>query len=264
MSSNPIRAAGLVIALAMILAACTGGPVPNPPSTDFPDPTPNGPTRPAAPNAAGPENLDSIDIAVQRDDGGADGVVVTFNKTSRTAADEKPAAPRRFVTLFDRTIQFNSEVFPTCERTVLEVQGTEGCPQGSQVGRGRVDIYPQGSAEIAVFNAPRNPDGTPGILITVPATRSVNANTLERVVAPYDADFGYALDEITPPSTVPPGERTGIAAFHMVLGATLRIGDQVHSFVRSSAPPNTSLRFGQWSEFVTGQVARPTNQAPRP
>ena len=251
-----LASASVAIAISACSTSTTG-------SAAFPDPTPGGPVRPAEAFVAGPENLDALDVSVRPDGGLPDGVVLGYDKTSRTAGGEKPAAPRRYVFLFDRSVTFHPEAFPTCARATLESQGAAGCPAGSQVGSGRSDNYPSGSADVAVFNTVY-PNGTRGVLITVPAAGVILENTFEPVGEVYRAEFAHASDEIVPPSATPPGQRGATTRVQVSFGATHREGDRVHSFVRSAARPGDPMRFALWSEFVTGQVIRPTDETPRP
>ena len=237
-----------------------------PPTTGpraFPDPAPQGAVRAAEPDVPGPENLDLIEASAQPDGGGADGIEVVFDRTSRTATGEKPAAPRRFVFLFDQSVSFHPEVFPVCERAVIASRGFAGCPEGSRIGGGHADTFPGRTAELAVFNT-RYADGARGMLITVPATGAIFENTFEPLVEPYRGVYRVGSDEILPTSPVPPGERAASSRFRVTFGATRRDGDQVHSFVRSNAAPGTPLRFGYWGEFVTGQVVQIEDEVARP
>jgi hypothetical protein len=229
----------------------------------FPDPAPAGPVRPNEAFVQGPDNIDTIDVSVEADGGTPDGIRITFDKVSRTATGEKPSAAHRYVFLFDRTVEFTPEAFPTCERAVLESQGVGGCPEGSQVGSGRLDNYPSGSVDVAVFNT-RYANGLRGVLITVPTAGIVLENTFEPVTEAYLGKFAYSSDEILPPNTTPPAERSGAIRFQVTFGATRRDGDRVYSFARSTAAPGTPLQFAQWSQFVTGQVIQPEDAAPRP
>jgi hypothetical protein len=248
---------------AAISPSSSGAAPPTPGRLAFPDAAPQGAVRAAEPDASGPENLDLVESSVRPDGGGADGIEVVFDRTSRTATGEKPAAPRRFVFLFDQSVSFHPEVFPVCEQAVIASRGFAGCPEGSRVGGGQVDTFPGRTAELAVFNT-GYADGARGVLITVPATGAIFENTFEPLVEPYRGVYGMGSDEILPISPVPPGERAASSRFRVSFGASRRDGDQVHSFVRSTAAPGTNLRFGYWGEFVTGQVVRVEDEVARP
>ncbi|MEJ1111503.1 MULTISPECIES: hypothetical protein [unclassified Kribbella] len=64
------------------------------------------------------------------------GVAVAYDRHSRTAERTTPAAARRFVFLFDRSISLNNKDFPTCATEVVRQQGPAACPAGSHVGGG--------------------------------------------------------------------------------------------------------------------------------
>ncbi|MFE4831449.1 hypothetical protein [Streptomyces sp. NPDC056672] len=107
--------------------------------------------------------------------------------------------------------------------------------------RGHADAWTRGHA--GTRGAAR---GAPA---TVPATGTILELTWERVTPVYrQSGYLWALDEIPPPTRVPPQERAG---------------------TRRSASPNWSagagegLRIGLWSWFVTGQVALPWTTAVR-
>lgn len=224
-----------------------------------PDPAPHGPQRPFEPDAPGPVNLITVDAAVRPDGGTRRGIEVSIDSRTRTATGEKPAAPRRHVFLFDSSIRFNPDRFPTCARAVIERSGIAACPTGSRVGSGQVGLYPAGSAAIAVFNT-RYPNGTRGMLITIPAVGGIFENTFERASAPYRSDFRWASDELIPPDATPPQDRGANTRFQISFGATYR----GQSFMESLAPAGRPLNFGRYSEFVTGQVILLTGQVIRP
>ncbi|MFB6718925.1 hypothetical protein ACFCV3_02150 [Kribbella sp. NPDC056345] len=242
---------GLLFMLVPIAPAAAGG--------YLPDPTPFGPQRTHEPDVAGPANIDSVVATVRKDGGSARGIEVTLDRHSRTATGEKPAAARRFVFLFDRSIRFNSEAFPICTRQVIETRGVAGCPAGSQVGSGRAEFYPQGAADVAVFNT-RYANGRRGVLITIPAIGAILENTFEPVVWPYTKNFRWGSDEIIPPDATAPQNRGASTRFLVSFGAA-RNG---RSFVESSAPAGTPLVLGGRSEFVTGQVLTDRGTAIRP
>jgi hypothetical protein len=228
-------------------------------ATGFPDPAPLGPQRPYEPDVAGPTTIASATVSVRRDGGSRWGIEASVDSHTRTASGEKPAAGRRNVFLFDRSVRFNPDAFPTCARIEVERHGAQGCPQGSQVGSGRVEFYPAGAADIAVFNT-RYPNGMRGMLITIPALGTVLENTFEPVSRPYRPEFAWASDEIVPPDAVAPQDRSASTRFQLTIGATYR----GHSYMESFAPTGHPLSFGGWSETVTGQVIMLTIQAPRP
>lgn len=227
-------------------------------ATTYPPPTPGGPVPPSEPPVAGPVNLDQLEVSV-RPDGTRDGVEVLFDRTSRTASGEKPAAAAQFVFLFDKSIRFHPERFPTCGRATFETGGPAACPPGSRVGSGIADFHPSGSTEVAVFNT-RYPNGLRGVLITLPATGQLLENTFEPVSGPYRGDYRWGSDEILPPSPVPPGERGATTRFRVSFGAVITSDGRTHSFLESDARPGRPLTFGLWSRFVTGQVILPTDR----
>lgn len=228
-------------------------------ATDIPDPAPRGPQRPYEPDVAGPTNINTVELTARRDGGSPRGIEVSLDSHSRTATGEKPAAPRRHVFLFDSSIRFNSGAFPTCARAVIEQQGIAHCPEGSRIGSGRVEFYPSGAAELAVFNT-RYLNGMRGMLITIPAHGAIFENTFEPVSRPYRRDFRWASDEIIPVDSTPPQNRGASTRFQITFGATYR----GHSYLESFAPTGRSLMFGGWSEYVTGQVVLLTGQVSRP
>jgi hypothetical protein len=244
---------GLAFAVTALIATAT------PASATPTDPAPHGPQRPDESYVDGPANLDTIDVTVRRDGGSRHGITVAFDRRSRTETGEKPAAARRFVFLFDSSIRFNARDFPVCTREVIERQGVVGCPDGSQVGSGRVDIFGLGTTDVAVFNT-RYASGMRGMLITVPVAGVILENTFERVSWPYRTEFAWASDEILPPDATPPQDRNASTRFEVTFGATW----QGRSFVESVAPAGRTLAFGEWSEFVTGQVVLPRDTAIRP
>ncbi|MGP4019926.1 hypothetical protein [Saccharopolyspora sp. 5N708] len=256
MRSRPTFAAAALACAVTLLASGTAS------AGNHPVPTPDGPTPPDEPIVEGPVNIDSIAVSVRPDGGSPLGIEIGFDRTSRTESGAKPAPANRFVFLFDKSIRFNPEKFPTCARADFEAGGPDACPPGSKVGSGQAVIYPDTSAEVAVFNT-RYDNGMRGVLITIPATGAVLENTFETVVDPYRADYRWASDELLP-SPLPPLERSATTRFQVSFGATTSDATGTHSFVESFAPPRHELRFGVWSRFVTGQVVVPTARADRP
>jgi hypothetical protein len=217
-------------------------------ATTAPDPAPCGPQRPYEPDVPGPVNIENgAASSITKDGGTPKGVVITFDTQRTTESGEKPAAPRRFVFLFDRSIRFNPELFPTCDRTTLE-QGRP-CPEGSKVGAGRAEFHPVGAADIVVYNT-KYANGMRGVLITIPAIGGILENTFERVTRPYQNDYTWGSDEIIPPDATPPQDRGVTKAFKVSFGATYK----GRSFAESTAPPGRNLKLGVWGEYVTGQV----------
>ncbi|MGI5349745.1 hypothetical protein ACQEU8_16340 [Streptomyces sp. CA-250714] len=205
----------------------------------------------------GPRNIDGLSATVRPDGGTRDGVRVAFDRTSRADPEGPPAAARRFVFLFDASLRFHPAAFPTCARTVVERQGTDGCPEGSRIGRGTAHAYPQGTSEVYAFNT-RYANGMRGALVVIPATDTILELTWERVTSPYrQRGYLWGLDEMLPPSDVPPADRVGTRRFQLEWGATRRTGPRTVSFAETSAETGTKLRVGLWSSFVTGQVALP-------
>ncbi|MBZ9642321.1 hypothetical protein [Streptomyces sp. PSKA30] len=216
-----------------------------------PDPTPGGPERPYERDVAGPRNVDSLSVAVTGD--GGDGVRVAFDRTSRAEPAGPPAAPRRFVFLFDESLRFHPDDFPVCARSTIEQAGTAACPEGSQVGRGTSHLYPEGTADVYAFNT-RHANGLRGALVVIPASDTILELTWEKVTKPYrDRGYRWALDEIVPPTPVPPEQRVGTRRFELAWGAT----HGPASFATLTGAKHEKLRFGLWSEFVTGQVILP-------
>ncbi len=226
--------AGAALALTMATPATAAN---NPPH-----PAPLGPQRPYEARVDGPVNIEGGYIEVARL---GTGLSVTFDGTRHTASGEKPAAPREFVFLFDRTIRFNPLAFPTCSRTQLTAAA---CPTGSKVGTGLAEFYPAGTAEVAVYNT-KFPNGLRGVLITIPATGTVLDNTLEPVVGTYQRDYTWGLHEIVPPDATPPELRGSTTRFLVTFGASW----QGRDFVESHAPTGGQLNLGIWSHYVTGQ-----------
>lgn len=223
----------------------------------FPDPAPGGPLLPHEPDVDGPRNLDGITVQATRNAGR--GVTIAFDRRSRTAQNTVPAAARRFVFLFDRSITFNPEAFPTCARTTIDEQGVRACPPGSQVGSGRLTAFDGTEQDVLLFNSRIN--GMRGALVVIPQAGMILEQTFERASAPYRRDHRWTLDEIVPPTPVPPGQRAGTARFELSFGATRMVDGRPVGFAETTARPGTRLRFGLWSEFVTGRTALPTDTA---
>ncbi|MEV5826990.1 hypothetical protein AB0L25_15550 [Spirillospora sp. NPDC052242] len=223
----------------------------------FPDPAPGGPLRPHEPDVTGPRNLDAITVQATRNAGRS--VTVAFDRRSRTAQNTVPAAARRFVFLFDRSISFNPEAFPTCARTTIDTEGVRACPPGSQVGSGRLTAFDGTEQDVLLFNS--RVDGMRGALVVIPEAGMVLEQTFERASAPYRRAHRWTLDEIVPPTPVPPGQRAGTARFELSFGATRMVDGRPVGFAETTARPGARLRFGLWSEFVTGQIALPTDTA---
>lgn len=107
------------------------------------DPAPGGPQRPYEPDVPGPRTIDSLSVAVTPDGGTKRGVCVGFDRTSRSDEGGAPAGARRFVFLFDESLDFRPEAFPVCarlERTAGTDLGTRHPrvpPARLRVGAGR-------------------------------------------------------------------------------------------------------------------------------
>ncbi|MBB5784476.1 hypothetical protein [Nonomuraea jabiensis] len=237
--------------LSMLAPAATASAAP-------PDPAPGGPQRPYEPDVEGTENLDSLTVTATR--GAGRSVTIAFDRRSRAATGEVPAGARRFVFLFDRSVRFNPEAFPTCARTVIEKQGTKACPAGSRIGGGRGESANGQSQEVLAFNT--RVGRLPGVLVVLPASGVILEQTFERVSDPYRADYRWALDEILPPTSVPPQDRAGTTRFQLSFGATRHHQGRTVGFAETDAEPGDRLTFGLWSEFVTGQVVLPTARTP--
>ncbi|XVQ13699.1 hypothetical protein ACQP1W_14515 [Spirillospora sp. CA-255316] len=245
-------------ALAAAFAAVPAGLVPAASAYERvpPDPAPGGPERPYEPDVPGPENLDSLTVTATRGEGRS--VTVAFDRRSRTADGSVPAAPRRFVFLFDRSIGFNPEAFPACTAELVREKGAQACPPGSQVGSGRSTSADGTLRDILVFNA--EVGALRGALVVIPDTGVILEQTFERASPRYRGDYRWTLDEIVPPDGNPPGQRQGTARFELSFGATRTVKGRPVGFAETSARPGTSLKFGLWSEFVTGQVALPEDR----
>lgn len=257
MSARIIAACVAGISL-LLLTAATGAAAGSP---SPPDPAPLGPQRPAEPEVEGPVNLDRLKVSVNRT-GTPRGVRVTFDRHSRTADGGIPAGARRFVFLFDSTLRFNPTAFPVCSRQTIDTEGVAACPPGSRVGSA-VGTYLDGSqVEAVAVNS--QVAGGPGVLLAFPATGLVLEQTLERATIPYQREYTWAIDELLPPNETPPQNRPGTTRFVITFGATTTAGGRPVSYVET-ADPHGPYSFGLWSEFVTGQVALPTDHAlPRP
>ncbi|WP_433466921.1 hypothetical protein [Spirillospora sp. CA-128828] len=240
---------GLAATVLVVLA------VPAAAATAPPDPAPGGPQRPFEPDVTGPRNLDSLQVTATKDEGRS--VTVAFDRRSRTAEGTVPAGARRFVFLFDRAISFNPEAFPTCARTTIVTDGADACPPGSHVGRGIGTSFDGSEQPVLAFNT--RIGALPGVLVVLPETGVILEQTFERVSTPYQGTYRWALDEILPPTSVPPQDRAGTSRFRLSFGATTHRHGRPIGFAETSARPGTPLRFGLWSEFVTGQKALPTS-----
>ncbi|MGW6502566.1 hypothetical protein [Nonomuraea angiospora] len=252
MKVKSVLAAGTVLAfLSMPAPAATASVAP-------PDPAPGGPQRPYEPDAEGTENIDSLSVTATR--GAGRSVTLAFDRRSRAATGEVPAGARRFVFLFDRSVSFHPEAFPTCARTVIEKLGAQACPAGSRIGGGRGEFANGESQEVLAFNT--RVGRLPGVLVVLPGSGVILEQTLERVSDPYREDYRWALDEILPPTAVPPQERAGTTRFQLSFGATRQYRGRTVGFAETGARPGDRLAFGLWSEFVTGQVLLPTARTP--
>ncbi|MFG1705267.1 hypothetical protein ACFLIM_18935 [Nonomuraea sp. M3C6] len=227
-----------------------------------PDPAPGGPQRPYEPDVNGPENIDSLTVSVTREKGTRKGVTVTFDRKSVSASGGVPAGARRFVLLYDPSIRFNPEAFPTCSRDVLVDEGPQACPAASRVGRAAGTQLDGTRLQAIGYNA--RIAGRPGILLHFPDTGVLLEQTIEQVTAPYRADYRWAIDELIMPNDQPPEERAGTSRFELTFGATRSTAGRTVSFVETTAKPGARLKFGLWSEFVTGQVVLPTAHAVLP
>ncbi|MET9551996.1 hypothetical protein [Streptomyces sp. NPDC006645] len=249
-----VRKVSVLVAAAALLLA---GPAPAVATDPPPDPAPGGPQRPYEPDVPGPRNIDALSVAVTPDGGTKHGVRVAFDRTSRSDTGGAPAGARRFVFLFDASLDFRPDAFPVCAREVIETAGVGACPDGSRVGRGTSHLHPQGTAEVVAFNA-RHANGLRGALVVIPASGTILELTWERVTAEYrQRGYEWALDEILPVTAVPPEDRVGTSRFQLEWGATRRAGGRDVSFARLTGDRDEKLRFGLWSEFVTGQIALP-------
>ncbi|MFD3523570.1 hypothetical protein [Streptomyces sp. NPDC058653] len=221
------------------------------------DPAPGGPQRPYEPDVPGPRNIDSLSATVTPDGGTKRGVRVGFDRTSRSDEGGAPAGARRFVFLFDESLDFRPEAFPVCARKVIEAEGVDACPEGSRVGRGTSHVYPEGTAEVFAFNT-RHANGLRGALVVIPESNALLELTWERVTPEYrESGYEWALDEIVPVSAVPPEDRAGTLRFELEWGAAREVGGREVSFAELSGDRDERLRFGLWSSFVTGQIALP-------
>jgi hypothetical protein len=243
-------AVGLLAAVAAVTVAVQpASAAPHATPHPAPHPAPFGPQRPPEPYVPGPDNIEEGVATVVPDGGSADGVTITFDAVRYTESGEKPAAPRQFVFLFDRSVRFNTTAFPTCDRAAIEAGGTAACPPGSLVGTGRAGFYGGGEARVEVYNT-RFPNGMRGVLITIPAAGTILDNYLEHVVPPYRGRYDLGLHEIIPVDDTPPEQRAVTSSFAVSFGAV----HNGRSFLESRAHESRPLRLGVWSEYVTGQV----------
>ena len=224
---------------------------------DAPHPAPFGPQRPHEPYVSGPDNIEEGGVTVAPDGGSRDGVTISFETVRYTESGEKPAAPRQFVFLFDRSVRFNTTAFPTCDRATIEAGGTAACPPSSLVGTGDAEFYGGGAAGVEVYNT-RFPNGMRGVLITIPAIGTILDNYLEHVIPPYRGKYDLGLHEIIPVDDTPPEQRGTTSRFVVTFGAV----HSGRSYLESRAPAGRQLRFGVWSEYVTGQVTLAEVRAP--
>ncbi|MGW6504090.1 hypothetical protein [Nonomuraea angiospora] len=58
------------------------------------------------------------------------------------------------------------------------------------------------SQEVLAFNT--RVGRLPGVLVVLPAAGLILEQALERLSSPYRGDYRWALDEIGPPTSVPP------------------------------------------------------------
>lgn len=246
-----LTAATVVTCLSVLAPPAVASPAP-------PDPAPGGPQRPYEPDVEGTKNVDSLSVTATR--GAGRSVTIAFDRSSRAETGEVPAGARRFVFLFDRSVSFNPEAFPTCARTVIEEQGAQACPAGSRIGGGLGTSADGQAQEVLAFNT--RVGRSPGVLVVLTGSGVVLEQTLERVADPYRKDYRWALDEILPPTSVPPQDRAGTIRFQLSFGATRRHRGHTVGFAETTAEPGDRLTFGLWSEFVTGQVVLPTARTP--
>ncbi|MEV0613806.1 hypothetical protein AB0I81_10830 [Nonomuraea sp. NPDC050404] len=223
-----------------------------------PDPAPGGPQRPYEPDVEGTRNLDSLSVTATR--GAGRSVTLAFDRRSRAETGQVPAAARRFVFLFDRSVSFNPGAFPTCARSVIEKRGVEACPEGSRIGGGQGQTADGQTQDVYAINTRlgRNP----GVLVVIPDTGAILEQTLERVSDPYRRDYRWTWDEIVPASSTPPQDRAGTTRFQLSFGATREHKGRTVGFAETTAKPGDKLAFGLWSEFVTGEVVLPTDRTP--
>ncbi|MEU6714541.1 hypothetical protein ABZ897_23995 [Nonomuraea sp. NPDC046802] len=219
------------------------------------DPAPSGPQRPHEPDVDGTRNIDSLTVTATKGQGRS--VTVDFDRRSRAETGQIPAGARRFVFLFDRSVSFNPDAFPTCARSVVEKDGVNACPEGSHVGSGRGE-FPTGEPQ-EVFAVNTKIGNLPGVLVVIPGNGVILEQTLERVSLPYSRDYTWALDEILPPNDTPPEQRAGTTRFQLSFGATRQHQGRTIGFAETTAKPGEKLKFGLWTDFVTGQTILPTS-----
>ncbi|MFC4015314.1 hypothetical protein ACFOY2_49445 [Nonomuraea purpurea] len=219
------------------------------------DPAPGGPQRPHEPDVDGTRNIDSLTVTAAKGQGRS--VTVDFDRRSRAETGQIPAGARRFVFLFDRSVSFNPGAFPICARSVVEKDGVNACPKGSHVGSGRGE-FPTGEPQ-EVFAVNTKIGKLPGVLVVIPGNGVILEQTLERVSRPYSKDYTWALDEILPPNDTPPEQRAGTTRFQLSFGATRRHQGRTIGFAETTAKPGEKLKFGLWTDFVTGQTILPTD-----
>jgi len=230
----------------------------------LPDPAPYGQQRPYEPDVAGPKNLDRLDVTVTRNDASSGkGVTVAYDRHSRTAEGVTPAAARRFVFLFDKSISLNNKDFPTCASAVVREQGPDACPADSQVGGGTSTNLQGQTTPVYLLNT-QYANGDYGLIVSIPAAGVLLEQTLEQAATPYRPAYKLAIDEIIPVSSTPPQQRAGTSRFELSFGATRTITNpdgttRTVSLVESTAPAHGRLNFSLWSHFVTGQTVLPTD-----
>ncbi|RKN08441.1 hypothetical protein D7319_15925 [Streptomyces radicis] len=209
--------------------------------------------------------MDELTVEVTPDGGTRNGVRVAFDRVSTSEPAGPPPAARRFVFLFDEALRFRPEAFPTCDRATVEERGVAACPPDSVIGGGTGHLHPDDAqdpeattVDVYVLNA-RHDNGLRGALVAIPEIGSLLELTWEPVTRAYrERGYRWALDEILPPSDTPPEERLGTVRFEIDFGATRQVRGRAVSFAettgRAGGHPAAALRFGQWAEFVTGQI----------
>lgn len=225
----------------------------------LPDPAPSGAQRPYEPDVTGPKNIDRLDVTVTRNDASSGkGVTVAYDRHSRTAEGVTPAAARRFVFLFDKSITLNNKAFPTCASAVIRDQGPAACPAGSHVGGGTSTNLQGQTTPVYLLNT-KYANGDYGLIVSIPATGVLLEQTLEKASTPYRPRYRLAIDEIIPVSSTPPEQRAGTSRFQLSFGATRTLGTKTVSLVESTASNHRRLNFALWSHFVTNQTVLPTD-----
>jgi hypothetical protein len=204
-------------------------------------------------------------VTVTRNDASSGkGVTVAYDRHSRTADGTTPAAARRFVFLFDKSLSLNNKDFPTCASEVIRKQGPIACPVGSHVGGGTSTNLQGQTTPVYLLNT-RYANGDYGLIVSIPAAGVLLEQTLERAAAPYRPTYKLAIDEIIPVSSTPPQQRAGTSRFQLSFGATRTITStdgkpRTVSLVDSTTHPQRPLNFALWSHFTTGQSVLPTDK----